>query len=89
VGVLASAYRRFGDRAAAERTPGTKQDRVREYVRRQAPPVFRVADVRAALPGVSDPTIRLVLQQLRHDGAVVADGAGRSAVWRRIGAAGG
>lgn len=30
--VLATAYRRFGGRAAAERNTGTKQDRVRTYV---------------------------------------------------------
>jgi Fic family protein len=83
VSVLAKAYQLFGGRAAAERTTGTKQDRVREYVRRQAPPVFRLSDIRIALPGISDPTIRLVLHQLRQDGLVTADGVGRSAVWLR------
>jgi Fic family protein len=83
VSVLAKAYQLFGGRAAAERTTGTKQDRVREYVLRQAPPVFRLSDIRTALPGISDPTIRLVLHQLRQDGIVVPDGVGRSAVWLR------
>lgn len=83
VNVLAEAYRRFAGHAAAEHSAGTKQDRVRDYVVRQAPVVFRVADIRAALPGISDPTIRLVLQQLRGDGLIVPDGAGRTAVWRR------
>jgi Fic family protein len=84
VGLLAEAYRLFGRRAASERAAGTKQDRVRDYVLRQAPPIFRVADVRAALPGISDPTIRLVLHQLRRQGIIDADGVGRSALWRRL-----
>lgn len=85
VGLLADAYRRFAGRAAAEQSSGTKQDRVRDYVLRLAPGVFRVADIRSALPGISDPTIRLVLQQLRRDGVVAADGGGgRTATWRRV-----
>lgn len=85
VDVPAQAYRIFGRRAASERATGTKQDRVRDHVLNQSPPVFRVAGIRAALPGVSDPTIRPVLQQLRQDGLVEPDGVGRSALWRRRG----
>lgn len=83
VDVLAQAYQLFGRRAASERTTGTKQDRVRHHVLHQAPAAFRVSDVRAALPGVSDPTIRLVLAQLRQEGLVEPDSVGRSAIWRR------
>jgi Fic family protein len=82
-GILAEAYRIFARRAAAERPAGSKQDRVRDYVLRCAPPVFRVADVRAALPGISDQTIRIVLGDLRREGVVTPDGVGRAAVWRR------
>ncbi len=81
VGVLAGGYRRFEERAASDRSAGTKQDRVREYVLEHAPTIFRIADVRVALPGVSDPTIRLALDQLRRDGLANPDGRGRSAVW--------
>jgi hypothetical protein len=35
-----------------------------------APQIFRIADVRVALPGVSDPTIRLTLAQLKDEGRV-------------------
>ncbi|HEU5157652.1 MAG TPA: Fic family protein [Streptosporangiaceae bacterium] len=84
VGVLAEAYRIFARRAAAERPAGSKQERVRDYVLRCAPSIFRVADVRAALPGVSDQTIRLVLGELRREGEVAPDGVGRAAVWRRV-----
>jgi len=81
VGVLARGYARFEQRAASHRSSSTKQDRVREYVTRHAPVVFRIADVRVALPGVSDPTIRLALEGLKKEGRIQPDGRGRSAVW--------
>ena len=83
VQVLARAYERFEQRAASDRSTGTKQDRVREYVLGHAPQIFRIADIRVALPGVSDPTIRLTLEQLKAEGRVNPDGRGRSAVWVR------
>ena len=85
VGVLARGYSRFEQRAASNRTSGTKQDRVREYVLEHAASVFRIADVRAALPGVSDPTIRLTLEHLRDEGLVAPQGRGRAATWVRAG----
>ena len=81
--VIAGAYAVFADRAAAARTPGTKQQRVREHILRHAPATFRLADIRTAVPGVSDQTIRLALEQLRGEGRVQADGTGRSATWTR------
>jgi hypothetical protein len=42
-----------------------------------------LSERRAALPGVSDQTIRLVLDRLRADGKIAVDGVGRSARWRR------
>lgn len=84
VSILAGAYRTFASRASAQNSSGSKQDRVRDYVQRLAPPVFRMADIRTALPGVSDPTIRLVLDRLRAEGAVVAEGVGRTAAWKRV-----
>jgi hypothetical protein len=83
--MIASVYAIFADRAAAARTPGTKQARVREHILRHAPATFRLADIRTAVPGVSDQTIRLVLEQLRGEGKVRADGTGRSATWTRTG----
>jgi Fic family protein len=82
--VIAGAYAVFADRAAAAQTPGTKQQRVHEHILRHAPATFRLADIRTAVPGVSDQTIRLVLEQLRSEGKVRADGTGRSATWTRI-----
>jgi Fic family protein len=84
VSVLASAYQTFARRAAADRSGGTKQDRVRAHVLRHAAPIFRLADVRTALPGISDQTIRLVLEELKNEQKVSPEGVGRGAVWRRI-----
>lgn len=81
--VLADAYAVFADRAAAARIPGTKQQRVRAHILRHAPATFRLADIRAAVPGISDQTIRLVLEQLRNEGRIRVDGTGRSATWTR------
>ena len=84
INVIAEAYTVFADRAASAKTPGTKQQRIREHILRHAPATFRLADIRTAVPGVSDQTIRLVLEQLKGEGKVGADGTGRSATWTRI-----
>ncbi|GAA4566315.1 Fic family protein [Micromonospora coerulea] len=83
VDVLASAYRIFAERAASDRADGSKQNRVRDYVLNHAAPRFRVSDIRTALPGISDPTIRVVLDRLRREGAIASEGLGRAAAWRR------
>lgn len=83
--VVRDSYEQFAAITAANRSTGSKQDRVRDYVTNHAAPTFRMADIRAALPGVSDQTIRLALDQLRVAGNVQSDGAGRSATWTRIG----
>ncbi len=82
-GLVSDAYSTFADRAAADVVVGTKQDRVQEYLLNDAGPEFRLADIRRALPGISDQTIRLALTQLRTTGKLVNTGAGRSATWRR------
>jgi hypothetical protein len=82
--VIAGTYAVFADRAAAAKTPGTKQQRIREHILRHAPATFRLADIRTAMPGVSDQTIRLVLEQLKNEGKIRADGTGRAATWTRM-----
>ena len=87
VTTLADAYTDLEDRVGARRNLAglSKQDRVREYVLHHAPGVFRVRDIRTALPGVSDQTIRLVLAQLRAAGAIAPaeETGGPNAAWRR------
>ncbi|MHB8400366.1 MAG: Fic family protein, partial [Candidatus Limnocylindrales bacterium] len=88
VDVLVAAYDGFEARVVARRNlaAGSKQDQVRRYILDHAPAVFRFRDVRSALPGIGDPTIKRVLADLRHEGAIeLADdrASGRQAAWRR------
>lgn len=80
---LDGAYERFMARVAAGTMGGTKQDRVRDFVLLHALATFSIADVRRAVPGVSDNTIRLVLAELKSDGRITNDSTGRGATWRR------
>lgn len=82
--LLARGCARFAEGVAADRAGGTKSERVREHVLRHGAPVFALSDVRAALPGISDPTIRLVLNELKDEGLLKPQGTGRSAVWLRV-----
>jgi Fic family protein len=86
-GVLAESYDQFESRVANARGLErlSKQERVRVYVLEQAPARFRVNDLRRALPGISDPTIRLVLSGLKNEGKLEPDGnTGPHAGWVRL-----
>jgi Fic family protein len=83
--ILASAYEDFERRVAAARPQsGSKRDRVREHILEHAPGEFRRRDVERALPGISDATVRLVLAELREEGKIEAQGAGRGARWHKL-----
>jgi Fic family protein len=83
--ILASAYEDFEKRVTAARSQsGSKRERVREHILEHAPGEFRRRDVERALPGISDATVRLVLAELREEGKIEAQGAGRGARWRRL-----
>jgi Fic family protein len=86
VAILAESYSDFEQRVAAGRGSevGTKQERVRHWILNEASSEFRINDIRDAVLGVSDETIRLVLKALRKEGRVEATGTGRGAVWRRV-----
>lgn len=86
VGALAEIYDRFERRIASERGSegSTKQERVEAYILQQAPERFTIADVRRAVPGTSDQTIRLVLGEARAAGQIKRDGIGRGAGWIRL-----
>lgn len=84
--VLAESYEAFEARIATARsTDGlTKQEITRRHVR--ALPIgrtFKVRDLRAALPGISDPTFRIALTELKASGEVKVAGTGQGAVWTR------
>lgn len=86
VSVLAESYEDFEKRVAASRAQDgmNKQDRVRHWVLTAAPNEFHFRDVRRAVPGVSDPTIRLVLRTLKQEGKVDSVGTGGGARWARL-----
>lgn len=85
--VLVGCYTDFENRVVAARdsTSMTKAERVRHWALNSAPREFRLADVRRAVPGVSDPSIRLALRSLRDAGKLRSESVGRGALWRRIG----
>jgi Fic family protein len=85
VEVIAHAYETFAARAADHRSGVTKQDRVRNYVLNHAGTSFEMADVRRAVPGVSDQTVRLVLRELKDEGLVRPSGVGRGTRWVHVG----
>jgi Fic family protein len=88
VGTLFDSYDDFESKVAARRNLAgmSKQQRVREYVLQHAARNFRMRDVRAALPGVSDPTIRLVLRRLRQEGVIgpIDETGGPDSAWTRL-----
>lgn len=83
LGQLAESYRLFELRIGDGKSGMTKQDRVRIYVLEHAQTQFSMADLRQALPGVGDNTLRLVLKALRDEGRIHNEGVGRNATWRR------
>jgi Fic family protein len=87
VGVLAQSYEAFEAKiAAASSTKGmSKQQITRRHIAAMpAGREFRVRDLRAALPGISDPTFRIVLGELKQSRDVKVEGTGHSAVWTRL-----
>jgi len=86
LGILAESYDDFESRVAAGRgsETGNKQERIRRWALREAPAEFKIGDVRRAIPGVSDPTIRLTLRAMRDEGLLAVESVGRGARWRRL-----
>ena len=81
-GVVLAAYRELDKRLTVAAMP-TKGERVRLAIE-QLPDRFTFAEVERACPGVSQPTIRLAMQQLRKSGKIENVRAGRNAIWRKI-----
>lgn len=85
-GVLLRAYGEFEDRVGAIGTgKGSKTDQVRAAVERKVAP-FSISELQRDCPGVSKEMVRHVLRQLRDEGALVVEGAGRGARWRKVAA---
>ncbi len=86
VTALAETYDRLEDRVAGQREArgSSKQERVRAFILEQASPRFTIGDVRRAVPGISDQTIRLVLNAMKASGKIRSEGTGRGACWTRV-----
>jgi Fic family protein len=86
IGILARSYEDFEAKIATSRsTKGmTKQEITRRHILTlPTGRTFRLRDLRAALRGISDPTFRIVLKDLKSSGEVDVEGTGPGAVWTR------
>lgn len=81
--VLSEAYDDFEARIAAAGAGKSKQERVREHILEAGPDRFKFREVKVAVPGVSDATVRLVLNELKQQRLVRTEGRGAGAVWIR------
>jgi Fic family protein len=82
-GVLLAAYLEFEHRVGQMGSGrGAKRERVIDCIR-HLPPTFRYADIEAACPGISRPTIVRVLGELRDKGEIRCAKGGRDATWER------
>ncbi|UJA21292.1 Fic family protein [Thermoleophilia bacterium SCSIO 60948] len=81
--VLAEAYDDFEAKVAAAGSGTSKRERVRNHVLHLGPDEFRFRDVTSALPGVSQATVRKVLNELRDADLISTTGHGAGAVWIR------
>jgi hypothetical protein len=87
---VADAYDAIEQRVATGAGPRgrSKQERVRRFVLEHAGETFRVAQIRRALPDVSDGTIRLALEGLKREERIALRTPGRDASWQRLRGAG-
>jgi Fic family protein len=81
--MLLGAYREFEHRTGELTSAyGAKRQMIMSVIGR-LPMIFRVADIEAACPGVSRPTINRALRDLREAGKIICEKGGRDAVWRK------
>lgn len=85
LGTLTAAYKEFESRVGTLTTAkGAKREMVRNAIER-LPARFKFADVQRACPGVSYPTLKRALADLKSEGRLRCLGKGRDAHWERIG----
>jgi hypothetical protein len=84
LGIVRRAYREFERRAGDVRSPrGTKRELVKVAVG-SATESFSIGDIERLCPGVSRDMIRLVLRELRSEGALRCKGRGPTATWQKV-----
>ncbi|HNS22842.1 MAG TPA: Fic family protein [Sedimentisphaerales bacterium] len=85
LGTLTAAYNEFESRVGTFTSArGAKREMVRNAIAR-LPARFRMGDVQRASPGVSYPTLKRALADLKREGKLRCLGKGRDAQWERIG----
>lgn len=85
LGTLIAAYKEFEERVGTVTTArGAKREMVQQAVQR-LPSRFRFGELQRACPGVSYPTLKRALMDLKGRGQVRCLGKGRDAEWERIG----
>lgn len=84
-GILIRSYKEFSDRVGdLNRGAGGKAMRVRDAVQKMNKP-FSLSELQTECPGVSLPTIKRVLGEMKNEGLVMLTGKGRGARWSRLG----
>jgi Fic family protein len=84
LGIVNAAYSEFEKRTTVFQGKGSKTALVERFIATSLSRDFKFDDIRHAAPGVSDSTIRGVLQRLKREGVVEPLSTGRSAKWRRL-----
>jgi len=85
LGTLIAAYREFEERVGTITTAkGAKREMVQQAVKR-LPDRFRIAELQRVCPGVSYPTLKRALEDLKRQKKVRCLRKGRDAQWERIG----
>ena len=85
LGTLIAAYREFEERVGTiTAAKGAKREMVQQAVKR-LPDRFRIAELQRVCPGVSYPTLKRALEDLKRQKKVRCLGKGRDAHWERIG----
>lgn len=83
-GAMQRACSEFEDRVGVlSGGRGSKSELVRDAILRRIGP-FAISDIERDCPGVSRELVRLVLRQMRDEGALVLEGRGRGAKWVKI-----
>jgi Fic family protein len=85
LGTLIAAYREFEERIGTIATArGAKREMVQQTINR-LPSRFKFSELQRACPGVSYPTLKRALMDLKRKKKVRCLGKGRDAEWERIG----
>lgn len=84
LGIVEAAYSELERSTEGIGRRGGMQLAVRRVVAEHRGDWFTIAEIRAAIPGISDQTIKRALAELKAEGAIVLEGRGRGAKWRRV-----